>query len=47
MNPLLKNIYEQPEELRRVLADLTGPKLDQVKHVAQLLEIADEVVLTR
>lgn len=46
MNPLLKNIYEQPEELRRVLADLTGPKLDQVKHVAQLLEIADEVVLT-
>lgn len=46
INPLLKSICELPEVLRRVQADLTGPKLDQVKHVAQLLEIADEAALT-
>ena len=46
MNVLLKNIYEQPGELKKVLDDLCGPKLDTVRQISTLMQIADEIVLT-
>lgn len=45
-NVLLKNIYEQPQELKNVLTDLCGPKLDQVREISGLMQIAGEIVLT-
>ena len=46
MNPILRNIYEQPAELHRVLDDLTGERLGVVREVARLANLAGEVVLT-
>ncbi len=46
MNPILRNIYEQPAELGRVLDDLTGPKLDQLRDLARVMSLAGEIVLT-
>ena len=46
MNVLLKNIYEQPSELKKVLDDLTGPKLECVKEISRQMQTADEIVLT-
>lgn len=46
MNVLLQNIYEQPSELKKVLDDLCGPKLAQVKEICNMLQIAEEIVLT-
>ena len=46
MNPILRNIYEQPAELERVLNDLTGPKLDQLRDIARQMSLAGELVLT-
>lgn len=46
MNVLLKNIYEQPSELRKVLDDLRGPKFEQVKHISNMMQVANEIVLT-
>lgn len=46
MNVLLQNIFEQPLELKKVLDDLTGPKLECVKQISGLMQIADEIVLT-
>ena len=46
MNPILRNIYEQPAELERVLDDLTGPKLDQVRELARIMALSGEIVLT-
>lgn len=46
MNVLLKNIYEQPGELKKVLDDLCGPKLETVREISRLMQIADEIVLT-
>ena len=45
-NAVLRNIYEQPTELERVLDDLTGEKLDQLHTCAALLDLAGEIVLT-
>ena len=45
-NVLLTNIFEQPGELKKVLDDLCGPKLDQVRQISNLMQIADEIVLT-
>ena len=45
-NVLLTNIFEQPSELKKVLDDLCGPKLEQVRHISNLMQIADEIVLT-
>ena len=46
MNPILMNIYEQPAELARVLDDLTGPKLDQLRDLARIMALSGEIVLT-
>ncbi len=46
MNVLLQNIYEQPSELKKVLDDLRGPKLDKAREISHLMQIADEIVLT-
>ena len=46
MNPILMNIYEQPAELVRVLDDLTGPKLDQLRDLARIMALSGEIVLT-
>ncbi|MCC6098705.1 MAG: hypothetical protein LIV25_05665 [Olsenella sp.] len=46
INPILQNIYEQPEELVRVLDDLTGPKLEQVLDICRVVHLSGEVVLT-
>ena len=46
MNPILRNIYEQPAELERVLDDLTGEKLDQLRELARVMSLAGELVLT-
>ncbi|MCI8834044.1 MAG: SIS domain-containing protein [Ruminococcus sp.] len=46
MNVLLQNIFEQPLELKKVLDDLAGPKLECVKQISGLMQIADEIVLT-
>lgn len=46
MNVLLQNIFEQPSELKRVLDDLRGPKLETVRQIAYLMQIANEIVLT-
>lgn len=46
MNVLLQNIFEQPSELKRVLDDLRGPKLETVRHISNMMQIADEIVLT-
>ena len=46
MNPILKNIYEQPAELERVLDDLTGDKLDQLRDLARVMALSGEIVLT-
>ena len=45
-NVLLTNIFEQPGELKKVLDDLRGPKIEQVRHISNLMQIADEIVLT-
>ncbi len=45
-NVLLQNIFEQPLELRKVLEDLSGPKLETVLHISNLMRISDEIVLT-
>ena len=45
-NALLQNIYEQPLELKKVLDDLCGPKLEKVFLISNLMRIADEIVLT-
>lgn len=46
INPILENIYQQPEELHRVLNDLTTDRLETVKEVARLANLASEIVLT-
>ena len=46
MNSILKNIYEQPAELKRVLDDLTGPKLGQLRNLARIMALSGEIVLT-
>lgn len=46
MNVLLKNIFEQPYELNRVLNDLCNDKLDQVRELSRKMTIAKEIVLT-
>ncbi|RVU98101.1 hypothetical protein EII22_03240 [Coriobacteriales bacterium OH1046] len=46
MNPILENIYEQPAELHRVLDDLIGPKLGQLREFSRIVDLAGEVVLT-
>lgn len=46
MNSILKNIYEQPAELERVLDDLTGPKLGELRVCAREMARADEIILT-
>ena len=46
MNSILKNIYEQPAELKRVLDDLTGPKLGQLRDLARIMALSGEIVLT-
>ena len=46
MNVLLQNIFEQPSELKRVLDDLRGPKLETVRQISNMMQIADEIVLT-
>lgn len=46
MNVLLQNIFEQPSELKKVLDDLSGPKLEIVRGISNLMQIADEIVLT-
>ena len=46
INPILENIYQQPEELHRVLNDLTTERLETVKEVARLANLAGEIVLT-
>lgn len=46
MNPILRNIYEQPAELERVFNDLTGPKLEELRQLARLMNDASELVLT-
>jgi len=46
MNVLLQNIFEQPSELKKVLDDLRGPKLEDVRRISNLMQIADEIVLT-
>ena len=46
MNPILNNIYEQPAELNRVLDDLIGPKLDQLRDLARIMALSGELVLT-
>lgn len=38
MNPILENIYEQPDELARVLDDLVGPKLGQLRDLARIID---------
>lgn len=46
MNVLLQNIFEQPSELKRVLDDLRGPKLETVRHISHMMQIANQIVLT-
>ena len=46
MNVLLQNIYEQPSQLRKVLDDLRGPKLETVRHISHMMQVANEIVLT-
>ena len=46
MNPILRNIYEQPAELERVLDDLITDKLGQLHDIARILSLAGELVLT-
>ena len=46
MNPILTNIYEQPAELERVLDDLTGEKLGQMRELARIMALSGELVLT-
>ena len=46
MNVLLKNIFEQPSELKSVLDDLRGPKLEQVRQISHMMQISNEIVLT-
>lgn len=46
MNPILQNIYEQPDELDRVLDDLCGEKLGQVREICRVMNLASEIVLT-
>ena len=46
MNPILENIYEQPDELARVLDDLVGPKLGQLRDLARIMALSGEIVLT-
>jgi glucosamine 6-phosphate synthetase-like amidotransferase/phosphosugar isomerase protein len=46
VNALLQDIYAQPSELRKVLDDLSEPKLKEVIRIAQMLSVADEIVLT-
>ena len=46
MNPILRNIYEQPTELERVLDDLTTDKLGQLRDMARMMSLAGELVLT-
>ncbi|MBQ3089380.1 MAG: SIS domain-containing protein [Oscillospiraceae bacterium] len=46
MNVLLKNIFEQPYELNRVLTDLCTDKLDQVRELSRKMTMAKEIVLT-
>lgn len=46
MNVLLQNIFEQPSELKKVLDDLKGSKMETVKQISNLMLIADEIVLT-
>lgn len=46
MNVLLQNIYEQPSELKKVLDDLSGPKIEYVKQICRLMQTAGEIILT-
>ena len=46
MNVLLQNIFEQPLELKKVLDDLKGPKLESVRQICSLMQTAGEIVLT-
>lgn len=46
MNPILRNIYEQPAELDRVLDDLCGDKLEQVRDICRVMDLSGRIVLT-
>jgi glucosamine 6-phosphate synthetase-like amidotransferase/phosphosugar isomerase protein len=46
MNVLLQNIFEQPSELRKVLDDLRGPKMETVRLISHMMQISNEIVLT-
>lgn len=46
MNVLLQNMYEQPSELKRVLDDLCGSKLETVRTICAQMQASDKIVLT-
>lgn len=46
MNPILRNIYEQPDELTKVLDNVTGPQLDTALKISKLIQVSHEVILT-
>ena len=46
MNVLLQNMYEQPSQLKRVLEDLCGSKLEPVRTICGQLQASDIIVLT-
>lgn len=46
MNDYLKNVFEQPKELEKVLTTLCEEENAKVKQIGELMTVAEEIVLT-
>lgn len=46
MNDYLKNVFEQPQELKKVMKNLTEGGGSEIKQIANLLTVSEEIVLT-
>lgn len=46
MNPFLKDIFDQPSELKKVLESVTTKEIQNLKKIAEMLDHAEEIILT-
>lgn len=46
MNDYLKNVFEQPQELKKVMRELTEGECPEIKQIANLLTVSEEIILT-
>ncbi len=46
MNDYLKNVFEQPQELKKVMKALTEEECPEIRQIANLLTVSEEIILT-